>query len=848
MTVVAAAGIVLALRAPALPLMPAPAGYPPVSLLLVVAGALLLAEFGQALVEFRTQAYAFSLTGIPLVLGFLYLPPQQLIAVRVVTALLVFAIQRANPLKVGFNTSLYLLDTALAVGALHLLLPDQPGLSLSTGIVVYLAPAASDLVMSALVMLVIRVNGGPISWPGVLHVWVPTAVCALLNAILGLAGAVLLKQGPLGGVLLLGLAALTGVAYRGYLVLRRRHQSLQVVQRFVELGEEAGAQEQAAVMLAEIRGLVRARAVELTLAGRDGEPGVRIVCDETGLVLAVPDGRPYAEGLTDRPALITGRDPAQRAWLREQGLQSAAAVPVTRHGATAMLSPLQGGSGHGRRRQSMLVAVDRLGDKFTFTRHDLALMQALAGHLAVALRNTQLVASLRREARHDSLTGLANRAVLDERLADALERGRQPSVLLLDLDRFKEVNDALGHQVGNLLLQVVARRLEDLLTADGRTGGTDATVVRLGGDEFAVLLPDGLDPVPTAWAVAEQLSAPVDLGEVTVGSKASIGVALAADDPDRTATGDDLIRRADVAMYAAKAAGAVVWRYTEDLDAGRGERLALLSDLHLGLERDELQLHYQPKLDLASGTVTGVEALVRWEHPTQGRIAPDVLIPLAESTGMIDKLTRVVLGQALRQSRAWHDQGLDLTVAVNLSTRNLLNPGLAGEVTAALEAHGVPAERLILEITESSVMGDAERTLPVLERLAGAGIMLSLDDFGTGYSSLSYLQRLPVSEVKIDRSFVLGLTGGDETSTVLVRSIISLGASLRLRIVAEGVEDAGTLEQLRELGCDVIQGWHTGRPVPAAELTASLLGATVAGRPAPASRTRSPATPRPSRG
>ena len=269
-------------------------------------------------------------------------------------------------------------------------------------------------------------------------------------------------------------------------------------------------------------------------------------------------------------------------------------------------------------------------------------------------------------------------------------------------------------------------------------------------------------------------------------------------------------------MYAAKASGTSIAVYTADLDAGRGDRLALLADLHLALEHDELELHYQPKLDLAFNVVTGVEALVRWTHPTRGPVPPDVFIPLAESTGLIDQLTRLVLAKALHQCRSWQDAGLDLTVAVNLSARNVMNNDLPDLVAVALVDAGLPAHKLILEITESCLMGDPERTIPTLERLSDIGVTLSLDDFGTGYSSLSYLQRLPVREVKIDRSFVLGLSHATDShaSGVLIRSIISLGTSLSLRIVAEGVETAEALETLRQLGCDIIQGYHIGRPVP----------------------------------
>jgi diguanylate cyclase (GGDEF)-like protein len=560
----------------------------------------------------------------------------------------------------------------------------------------------------------------------------------------------------------------------------------------------------------EIRTLVRAHAAELTLLDSQGNVDLRILSADDHGPVTLPGGgrrigdRPYAAGLPDRAAVISRRSPdaAHRRWLSQHGVRDAAVVPVSRAES-----------------RGTLVAIDRLGDSATFTSDDLALLQALAGHLVVALRSTELLGRLRHDANHDALTGLANRTLLTERLQQAISEqrpDRTPAVLLLDLNRFKEVNDALGHHVGDQLLQVVATRL-------GQLDAPDATIARLGGDEFAVLLPGVTteqDAVGVAERIATHLHAAVDLDEVTVSTEASIGVALAQPGSSH----GDVLRHADTAMYAAKAAGTAVRAYSASLDAGRAERLALLADLHLALERDELDLHYQPKLDLGFGVVTSVEALVRWTHPTLGPIGPEVFIPLAESTGLIEQLTASVLGRALRQCREWQDTGLSLTVAVNLSARNLLNVRLPDQVAQALVAVGLPPQKLVLEITESSVMGDPDRTVPVLERLAAIGVALSLDDFGTGYSSLSYLQRLPVQEVKIDRSFVRGLTAGgaQHASGVLVRSIVNLGTSLGLRIVAEGVEDEETLEYLRELGCDLVQGYVVGRPVPGSELARTL--------------------------
>ena len=803
---VAAIGIALTWSAPAHPLLPPPGGYSPVVILLVAAAAFFLAELGQALIEFRHQAYSFSLTGIPMVLGLLYCSPHQLVMVRVAAAAAAFAVQRAPRLKFGFNTCAYLLDTALVLHLTHSFIGESATLTPRFAALTYLSLAIVDALMSGLVLLVIRINDGALTWRDVAQVLLPAAGFVAVNTTVGFASAVLLTSGALGGVLLALVAWITVVTYRGYLVLRRRHQSLEVVQQFIEQSEGAGtADDLAGALLSQIRALVRAERVQLILRDED-TVHVYTDTDDSRVQGADADPEVRTDLLPDRASIMSSKsaaDPSHRQWLYDHGASDAMVVPVARAGGRATL-----------------VAMDRLGDATRFTAHDLALLQALAGHLTVALQNTRLVQRLRYDATHDALTGLANRALLTERLEAALAAATdttRPAVLLLDLDRFKEVNDALGHHVGDQLLRVVAGRLE-------RLDSPDATVARLGGDEFAVLLPAvaslGGEAIPIAERLARALRDPVDLPDVTLSTEASIGVALAHDGHGQA----DVMRHADTAMYAAKSTGATVVTYTADLDAGRAERLALLTDLHLALERDEIDLHYQPKLDLALDRITSVEALIRWTHPTLGHLAPGDFMPLAESTGLIDLVTQTVLRKGLRQCRAWGDEGLDIAVAINLSARNVLDAMLPDQVSAELRSEGVPADRLILEITESSVMGDPARTIPTLERLAGLGVTLSLDDFGTGYSSLSYLQRLPVQEVKIDRSFIAGLCQehSKHASRVLIRTIIGLGQSLGLRIVAEGVEDAETLSLLRDLGCHTIQGYYTGRPAPANELDLGL--------------------------
>jgi diguanylate cyclase (GGDEF)-like protein len=426
---------------------------------------------------------------------------------------------------------------------------------------------------------------------------------------------------------------------------------------------------------------------------------------------------------------------------------------------------------------------------------------------AIQLGGRQAVINAQ-QAKHDTLTGLPNRAQLHERVSSTLAaaklRGGRVGVLLMDLDGFKEINDTLGHHHGDVLLRRVAERLK----ASTRPGDL---VARLGGDEFALLLPD-LDEMDDAVAVArrtlEELEGPVHIHGVDLDVRGSVGIACF---PDHGRDVDELLSGADMAMYSAKQARSGWALYHEALNQHTPERLALVSDLRRGLERDELLLEYQPKIDLTHGNLRGVEALVRWRHPEHGLMSPADFVGLAEHTGLIRPLTMWVAEEALRQTQRWRSQGLELRVAINLSVRSLTRE-LPGDVAALLAEHGATGKELEFEITESMMMANPAEGLEVLEQLAGLGLRLAVDDFGTGYSSLAYLKRLPVSELKIDRSFVREMDV-DASDRGIVRSTIDLARHLRLSVVAEGVESAATLAELRELGCDYAQGFFISPPL-----------------------------------
>jgi diguanylate cyclase (GGDEF)-like protein len=442
-----------------------------------------------------------------------------------------------------------------------------------------------------------------------------------------------------------------------------------------------------------------------------------------------------------------------------------------------------------------------------------ALIPLLALPLWAVYRGGRQALLNEHQALHDWLTGLPNRALLRDRIQQGVlacrRDGQCGAVMLLDLDRFKDVNDNLGHRYGDLLLQQVGPRLRDAVRESD-------TVARLGGDEFAMLLPGvGEDAVAQVAAkIVEALERPFVVDGATIDVGASVGAACYPGHGDDV---DTLLQHADTAMYLAKEAGSGWELYDRQHEGRRSGKLALAAELRRALERGELVLHYQPKADLHSGRVTSVEALVRWQHPARGVLGPMEFIPVAEQTGLIGPLTRWVLGEALGQCAAWRDQGLDLSVAVNLSARNLLDSRLPDDVAGMLGRNRLGAASLELEITEGAIMTDPVRARTVLERLSTMGIRLAIDDFGVGHSSLAYLGRLPVDEIKIDRSFVMGM-GEDRGDAVIVRSTIDLGRNLGLEVVAEGVETNEAWEQLAKLGCDRAQGYFLTRPLPASDV------------------------------
>jgi diguanylate cyclase (GGDEF)-like protein len=592
-----------------------------------------------------------------------------------------------------------------------------------------------------------------------------------------------------------------------------------------------------------IKDLAGLTSLDMSLAGWEGATGWRLLAstrsaDEFPALLAALSAVPYA----GQGAMLTG-DPDFESQVFPLGTNDGAGV------AAVLQSSLEQATAPFKDLQASLLALTLVG-----------LVLATIGSVVMARRITRplgaLVAAARkmeegdyedrvtvddnedevgelasafnlmcdgiatREARiselayADPLTGLPNRALFNDRIGQAVraaERGKgQLAVLTMDLDRFKHVNDTLGHHMGDLLLREVAYRLHRALQRR-----TD-TVARLGGDEFAVLLPtEGVDGAKlVARKIVEVLSEPLTIEGHLVDVGASTGIAVY---PEHGEDADTLMRRADVAMYSAKRAGTGFEIYDSRHDQNTPARLSLLGELRHAVEHDQLGLLFQPRINLGARTASSAEALVRWHHPERGIVLPERFVPFAEQTGYIKAVTRWVLNSVFRQCAAWHACGIDLRISVNISARDLHTPDFPRSLAELAGAHGMKPDAISLEVTESAVMEDPAHALEILERLHAMDVRLAIDDFGTGYSSLAYLKRLPVDELKIDKSFVMGLVR-DRDDAAIVRATIDLAHHMGLTVTAEGVEEASVLETLRRLGCDQAQGNFISPPLPAAAL------------------------------
>ncbi len=752
----------------------------------------------------RGQLEGISLSEIPLVIGLFTAAPLHVVLSRMVAGLLVFTIfQKHTPLKIVFNVMLVGASTASAIAVFGAAFGRLEAFGPLAWISVPIAVAVSGLFEGALLVLVIGWYVGPRPPREVLLELAFSAVVPMTVSLVGLATVYALISGaavyPLA---LTGIAAMLG--YRAFAALSDRHASLERLYLLSDaLALAPGSDGVVASVLTQSADLMRAGYSEIALTGfRTGTP-VRWLLRH-GDPLTGPEETGTALMLAFPPTLVqlvTGVTAAEKAFLTDRGLTEALIVPLRVDGEVA----------------GYLMVADRPPEERPLALTDGRLLETVANHAVVALRNGRLLERLHFEARHDELTGLPNRLDLRDQLDDlaigAARGGKPLSVMVLDFDGFKSINDTLGHQAGDELLRILAFRFR-------ANAGDDAMVARMGGDEFAILSTTCSD-AESAMSLASRVLAAFDEPVAVSGAPrlrlgGSLGIALG---PLHGLTGSDLLRNADIAMYAAKAATGGARMFTQDLVEVTASAMTLASDLRDAVSRQDIGVVLQPLVRLDTGAIHSVEVLARWTHPELGKIPPETFFAAAERCGQITVLSTRILNLALTWCHGWHQQGYPVRVAVNLAPRWLADSSLSEQIAEALDRHSVPARSLCLEITESSVIADPRRAIRTLEQLRAMGVHLSVDDFGTGYSSLTYLSSLPVDQMKIDKSFVWRLLDSDRDRAI-VRSIIDLGRNLELEVVAEGITDAATLRILVEMGCSLGQGYLFSRPVDGSQLAA----------------------------
>jgi diguanylate cyclase (GGDEF)-like protein len=763
----------------------------PVWALVAICAGFAAVEFSVFRFTFRRESLAFSLSEIPLAFSLVYLAPGPALLARVGGAMLViYLTRRPPPYKTVLNVGMFVFEVALAFVVFRGIVDTFGDSNTVLVVAAIAATAVCGLVSSLVVSIAIsRFEGGlwhrigtelRIAW------WLFIVNATLAGMVLGLAlispWLLLVAVVPIG---------LLWYIIKAYGAVDQRLRDLHAVHGFTgRVGQSLDPDEIGRAAIEEAAILLRTEGAALVLFGEDGgcstqvygTIGVRLpdrVDDAAWSPLISSDAVVRMEG-SELERLRVGGTP-----LRE-----------------VMVAPISDGSGV----IGLVVIAGRLGAGKRFGDDDLVRLRNLTEQLAASLRRGLLHQRIEREARQDALTGLPNRAAFERSIVDMMA-GRVGTgnkfVVMLDLDRFKEVNDTLGHHAGDELLRIVGQRLSTLLAPSD-------VLARLAGDEFAIVGERATrdEMVDLAWACVRDVSRPVTLDGLEIVVTASAGIAVIDDDVEEGAP----LRYADIAMYNAKTQRLGVEVYRDEIDRRTPARLSMLGDLRAAIDDEQLHLHLQPKLDLDTGMVVGAEALVRWTHPVRGVVPPTHFVRVAEDTGLIKQLTDLMLHRGISTLREIHDRGYRLGLSVNLSTHDLLDRRLAERVEEHLMHNRVDPAMLTLEITESSLLIDAPRARATINELHEVGVALSIDDFGTGYSSLSYLRRLPVGELKIDQSFVANVLI-DEQDEVIVRSTIDLGHNLGLVVVAEGVENNEVLERLRSFNCDVAQGYCISRPL-----------------------------------
>ncbi len=780
-----------------------------------------LAEISLVHLHFRRDNHSFSLSEVALVIALLFSPSRGILLAQIIGATLAFGVhRRLSPLKLVFNLAVDALVATAGIAVFHLMMPRFTTLGPSVWLAAFVAGITAAVISGTTVVAAISLSEGKLQPDRLRTVLTMATVAAVTNTSLALIAGTLLLRSPQTTVLLVIPIATVFLSYGAYLREREKHESLEFLYASTRILSETPELEQAVVALvAQARDMFRAETAQMLFIIGDGQEMLRTRVsdnDKVEVMTAVdePSVRAVWARLSDTADTLMLRHPTGDAdfdaFLEAQGLQD------------AMVTALRGES----HAFGMAVVGNRVGG-VSFDAEDARLFETLANHTSVALENGRLEQSLtqlreleqrlKHLAFHDPLTDLGNRSLFSQHVETAVASGSRCAVLFIDLDDFKTVNDTLGHAAGDQLLMAVAQRITGCLRPE------DAAA-RLGGDEFAVLLEDVVDDQDAemvASRITDALRLPMQLAGQEVRVGASIGIASAID----ADTADELLRNADLAMYMAKGQGKGSFQlFRPEMSAQVASRHRLKADLTLAVERGEFRVYYQPIIELATGRPVAFEALVRWEHPQLGLLQPDTFIPMAEETGLIAEMGRLVLAEAVGQAAVWqraYPRPEPLYVTVNLSPLQVRLPELVGQVSDMLVSSRLEPGTLVLEITENLMLRDAEAAIEVMHLLRGLGVRMALDDFGTGYSSLGQLRRLPIDMLKIAKTFVDDLDGQGDSSA-FASAILALGVTLQLITLAEGVEHASQVSELRRLGCSLAQGYHFARPMPAHEVEAYL--------------------------
>jgi diguanylate cyclase (GGDEF)-like protein len=750
-------------------------GLDPIPLVALCAVLFAVAEYAKVHVEVRDQALSVSLSDLPLVIGLFTVPFWWLLTARLLTTAVAMA-QRRHPLqKSVFNLCLFTAEVGVAYLLAGWLIHPVASIvsAWPAALVTVLAVGAVGVVAVLTVIVVLQ------GWPSSHEVLLMVASVSLSGMVAGsvaVLSLLALQSGVAGYSLLAVAAGVAVIAFRSYSRLLQEHADLGEILDAARLMSGSATTADLIISLTEEAArLVKAEQAQVWLPG---VPSLEQTLPPSG----------------SAPVVIreTTRVAGEREWLVRTGFRDALVMPIEVDG----------------KQEGVLVVHDRLGSINTFNTNDLHLLQTLVTHATAVWNNMNLVGRLRHEATHDPLTDLPNRSAFTaavERMLGELRAGRAGRlavVLLMDIDRFKEINDILGHPAGDRLLVMVARRLATVAPREG-------VLARLGGDEFALLLPQINSPKEAealATRLTESLAQPFSLSGSVIDVSASVGIAGVFGESISTET---LLRHVDIAMHTAKTRQSNFAWYSPENDRGTVERLNLVGQLRRAIDENQISVDFQPQIRLSDRRVVGFEALARWTHPERGPIAPDEFIPLADQTGQVGTLTLLALRKSLEQCSDWDPS---IGVSVNLPARLLLDPDLPAELAEVTYEFGIDPSRVTIELTEDSLVSYDRDSMQPLHRLRGIGFRLSIDDFGTGYSSLAYLRQLPVQEIKIDKSFMVGVAD-TPGAAALVRSIIEVSHVLGMTVVAEGVEDSETLEIVDRLGCDVGQGYLLGRPM-----------------------------------